>query len=408
MQGSLRLRLLLIPVGFYSVRIEYKKNNLFIYLVLFYFPSMMLSNIVAIKLNYVFALLIMSFSLLAFLRKKIHAVAMVIALILVLIKSLVYGVYGIKPLIIALMGSLTVIHFIKVFDDCSKDDKNHFLQITFFNGLLVALIVIGQTLGFLPSAIGAITFVNTAGFNLLGEYSSGARPSGYFYHPYDTALALIPIIAAAKLITGWGRVIGAVGAVVISIMLGLKILMIFTVLLLIIPLVLSKYANKNNVIILYVGLMFGMLIVTGTRFSEFLISMSAGRLYIWEIMMEQYIHNSSAGSVMLGYNEDLLINSLFWDGDESYTTHNQYLYTIIYMGLTLFTLFIYIFSKLLVINKELNLIILLMFITFALSGDLVVFLGFWVCLSQVYVMLSWRSAKGGSKNGNLVIRDYNG
>jgi len=368
----------------------------------------MISNIIAIKINYVFALLIISISLLAFLRKKIHAFALALVFIVILIKSLVYGLYGIKPVLVALMGSLTAIHFIKVFNDCSDGDKKLFLQVTLFNGLLVALIVVGQALGILPSAIGAISFVNTAGFNILGEYSSGERPSGYFYHPYDTALALIPIIVAAKFLVGWARVIGIAGAGVVSIMLGLKVLIVFTVLLFSTPLVLSKYTNKNNIITLYVGLMLGMLAVTGVEFSESLISMTAGRLYIWEIMMGEYILNSSAGSVVFGYNADLLINSLFWDGDESYTTHNQYLYTIIYMGLTLFSLFVYIFSKLLVISKELNLIILLMFITFALSGDLIVFLGFWICLAQVYVMLSWYSAKDYSENSNSSSRKSNG
>ena len=347
---------------------------------------MLISNVIGIKLNYLIAMLIVPASVYSFSDKKKNITLLFVITILVVIKIFIYGTYGLKPFLIALLGPLIVYKFITCINNSTFKHIELYLKIILSTGCFVVFIIVMQKLSIIPNSVGEMSFVNTAGMGLLGELDTGERPNGFFYHPYDTALCLVPLISFSLFFKGYRRYLGFLISCLIAVTLSLKILFAFVIVIFLIPNRFYDYFHSKLIVVIFIFLIPLMLYLTQLNYSEFMNAMTAGRLFIWEIMISEFFSNISFGYIMLGYDADLLGNSLFWEGDETFTTHNQYLNSFMYMGVIFTSLMLLTFHSILQQSKLLNFIIVMSMFTFALTGDLFIFLSFWIAISQVYVI----------------------
>ena len=351
------------------------------------------ANILGLKVNLIFAGGLLLLSVLHFIRYRLNVVLFSVFILLIVIKVASLGFFGLKELLVVMFGPLIFAYFTDFFDKLGTRNKYRIFKLTIVISASVCLIVVLQDSGILPHKIGAMTFVNATGYDISGEFSGKIRPSAYLYHPYDTALAMVPFLSFLMLhwLTNKARFFLFVLFVLFAVYsLGLKVLYIYVFFcLLFLFFRMNEQVGKKAV---YACIAFWVFVVVSIILGKYLneyIGFSAGRFFIWDIMLDFYLQDVSAMTLLFGYNQDILSNHPFWDSDETYTTHNQYLYLVIHLGWLFTIAFIYLLSKVLDKGKMISFFILLLFCSFALTGDLFVFLTCWVCLCQLYV-IGWK------------------
>jgi len=367
---------------------EFRKSNIYIYAVLAYMPVMMLSNIVGVKINYFLAFLIAVMAVeKAFLRKSTSILFMFIVFVLVL-KVFGVGWYGVKPVIICLFGSLVVYRFVECFKALSAQSKIFVNKIIMTCSLAVFLVLVMQYFGLIPNKVGAMNFVNTAGIDIFGEYSDRERPSAYFYHPYDTALSIMPLIVWLyyRGVGFSGYFFGLSASLVIAFVLGLKVFVLFCFLLFFLKKIEGR-VGAFFVVLFYVFLMFSFYFVSLFDYTDQAVSISAGRLYIWGLMTDVYLSGLGWFDFILGSGKDLLFGSYYWDYEDTYTPHNLYLFSFYYMGFVLVVAFLIMLYKLLDYERSIVYVFFILMISLAVTGDLMVFLAFWVFICQAYAVI---------------------
>lgn len=381
---------------------ELDLNTLLVILVILYFPSMMISNMIALKINYIVAMIAFSIAFYFACKNKKNLLILCSLLIMIFIKVMTLGFYGLRPLMITVLGSILVISFTESFEKIGVDKKERCIKFIIGFSFSVCLIIIFQKLNILPVSIGKMKFLNTAGYNIFGEYESSYRVSSYFYHPYDTALAILPLLVVL-LRNPWHKAIIPVFLIsIVLLMLGLKILIVFSLAFMLLNQRMANFSGVGHVFALIFLLTALVMIIPFADLSSESISFSAGRLLIWKIMIIEWFEKSTLMNILMGLNFDILSRSLMWAPDESYTPHNQFLYNVVYLGVIFCFYFWYLFYKVLLISSNLNVFIILMMLTFCNTGDLFSFLGFWVSLSLVYATLSKETS---AKESYLKVAD---
>lgn len=367
---------------------------LFLSCVLAYFPSMVISNIAGLKINYILALCLISltFTSLALKQFKIEWLYFfLLSMLFILLKTILIGTYNLKPVLISIIGFPIVFRFIELYKRLPLQIKRIAFLATISISIIFCIILVLQFLNILPNKLGNISFVNTAGVSITGEYSSEERPSAYFYHPYDAALAIMPLIVFLRY-SKTPYLVSLFLATLITFILGLKVLIIFTILFFLIN---TKFIEKIKpiwILVFFIILGTSLISILNLSFSSQIISITAGRLFIWDLMLEEYQSNATLLNYIFGYNRDLLASSPGWLKEDTYTPHNQFLFSVFYAGGALFIVFLFLFLRLINFEKKLIPVIALMVPTFAMTGDLMVFMGFWVCMTHVYIIVSYNEA----------------
>lgn len=361
--------------------------------ILSYFPLLIAANVLQLKVNYIVAGTAIFLSLYYFVKRRRNFILLTLMFFLICIKVLLLGGFGVKSLVIVICGPLLFECFSNSFNGLNNKDKNFIFKSIMLIGGFISLVIALQRFGVFPHQIGAMRFLSVVGYDITGEYVGGVRPTAFFYHPYDTALSILPVLTFLMLSYCFNRYVYILGCAVslfVTYSLGLKVLYLYVFLVFVVfHLRLHRYAGPVVVYIVYFLLMAGTLILSSNDYVSEIVGYTAGRLYIWNIMVEHFLYEFSFIDFLFGYNQDILSISFRWEGDESYTPHNQYLYSLLYLGFVFTAIFLYLLWRVVCISKFLSILVIVMCVTFAVTGDLFIFFAFWVCLAQLHVIV-WK------------------
>jgi hypothetical protein len=132
-------------------------------------------------------------------------------------------------------------------------------------------------------------------------------------------------------------------------------------------------------------------------FDESIVRFSAGRVLIWSLTLEHYLADFDFVNFLLGYDHNPLSRSYMWDADEFYSAHNHYLFLMLNGGALFSFAFIYVLKIVFSKVSELGLIIIVLSMTLAFTGDLFSYLSAWVILCYC-IVFKWQMSN--EKLGN--------
>lgn len=378
-------------------------NTILPFIVSFYPLILVISNILDVKLNYPFACILILISIRESFFSNKTKIIISICFLLVFLKYSFYGLYSIKEMVVLLFGPLIFLSFVRAFNNMTERSKAFIYNNIIATAVLVSVIVIGQYLGFLPMTLGRMEFLNVVGMDIWGEYSYDFRPSSYFYHPYDTALAMLPLLAfigATKKI-GKDLLLAASLIVTASLALQLKVFFGFSIFFLLISYFLNVKIPKFVFTLLFFIMCFQVVYLGMSVFEQEDIAYTAGRLLIWKVNLDSFIHDGLFSNLILGLKENPLSYNTLWQTDEFFMTHNIFLFLIVNCGILFFALFLYLNNLCVNIDKNVDKAVLILLITLGTTGDLMVFSQYWVVLCSIYCisqMLQKRNHKPCIKN----------
>lgn len=367
------------------------KNMLFLMAVVFYPITLIISNIASFKLNYIAALVIIISAFKDSISDKKTFLIIILCFIFLFLKFSIYGDFSVKEIIVLLFGPLVFNKFTNDFDrlDCSQ--RKTIVNLVKYTGVLFCLLVIFQFYNYIPMTLGSMDFLNIVGMSVFGDYDFSYRPSAYFYHPYDTSLAIIPFLAFAIVFFIQNKCVSSMAFLTISLIavycLQLKVLYGFSLCLFLFFFFL-KSIQLRKIYFFSLGVFLTLLVFYFAvgEYSREEVSYSAGRLIIWKYNFEEYFDSITVGKIIFGLSANPLENNVLWSNDEFFTTHNLYLFLVVNTGLIFTPVFVYL--KAMTINKSflVDFCIIMLMMTFAFTGDLMIFTSYWICISCIYAV----------------------
>ena len=369
------------------------RNAIFPILVSLYPLTLIISNITAFKFNFILAIILLILSINTELRTFKFAAIIAFALSFIFVKFGIYGDYSIKEMIVLLFGPLLFNRFVFDFDNLSTHERNVLFYTVSMIGFIVSFFIILQFFDIIPMTLGQMEFLNIVGMNVFGEYDLSFRPSAYFYHPYDTSLAIVPILAFSVI---WiSRRLSFHSLLLFSVVvmavysLQLKVLYGFVLFIFLFSFFLRNFKIKK-IYFFCLALLLTILVLYFSvgDYSREEVSYSAGRLIIWKFNFEEFFGDFTILKSLFGLSENPLESNMSWSNDEFFSMHNLYMFLIINTGFLFTVIFIYLKQSTLNKSSLVDFCIAIMMFTFAFTGDLMVFTSYWICISCLYVISS--------------------
>lgn len=369
------------------------RNAIFPILVSLYPLTLIISNITAFKFNFILAIILLILSINTELRTFKFAAIIAFALSFIFVKFGIYGDYSIKEMIVLLFGPLLFNRFVSDFDNLNTHERNVLFYTVSMIGFIVSFFIILQFFDIIPMTLGQMEFLNIVGMNVFGEYDLSFRPSAYFYHPYDTSLAIVPILAFSVI---WiSRRLSFHSLLLFSVVvmavysLQLKVLYGFVLFIFLFSFFLRNFKIKK-IYFFCLALLLTILVLYFSvgDYSREEVSYSAGRLIIWKFNFEEFFGDFTILKSLFGLSENPLESNMSWSNDEFFSMHNLYMFLIINTGFLFTVIFIYLKQSTLNKSSLVDFCIAIMMFTFAFTGDLMVFTSYWICISCLYVISS--------------------
>lgn len=359
---------------------------------------LVVSNITGVKINY-FATLVLALYSVSFALKDLKLMIIIFFAIMIIGgKYVFFGEFSIKEMFVILVGPLIFNRFISDYQSISLHYKNNVFNVIVIIGFFIVSTVILQYHSVIPMSLGEMNFLNVVGVTVFGEVNESFRPSAYFYHPYDTALSIIPILSFSLLIFFDKKKITSLMLLIITCYavycLQLKIMYVFAFLLFFYVVYFYRFTiDKKVFLFLFLILTCQVIYVGAQDYSQEEIAFSAGRLVMWRLYIEDFFYDMSFSRIMFGLEQNPLERSVLWTGDEFFSAHNLYLFILVNTGFLFFFLFMFLKQTNLNKNRLVDFCIFVMMITFAYTGDLMVYTSYWVCISCLYVISDLSSKK---------------